>query len=83
MPNMKALTALAIMLALGSTSALAYQEKPSPEISMPANVKHTSAISQFSDDDNDGAIAQAYGPDAFRSTTSSDASQSTGAANKQ
>lgn len=80
---MKALTVITLAVALCSTSALAYQEKPSPELNLPANVKHASAISQFSDDDNDGAIAQAYGPDAFRSTSSADAGHSPRAVNKQ
>lgn len=57
---MKVLTALVIAIALSSTSALAFQDKPSPEISMQNTQTKTAAISRFSDDDNDGAISKVY-----------------------
>ncbi|HEY2453931.1 MAG TPA: hypothetical protein VGI71_15160 [Scandinavium sp.] len=65
---MKVSTAVVIALALCSTSALAFQEKQSPEIAVQStgSTKST-AISRFSGDDNDGAIAQAYGPATFTS----------------
>lgn len=62
---MKTLAVLAVALVLSSTSALAYQEKPSPETTPDTAQVKSSPISQFSNDDNDGAIAQAYGPSAF------------------
>jgi hypothetical protein len=58
---MKVLTALIIAVTLSSTSALAFQEKPSPETGLQPQARKTTAISQFSDDDNDGAISKIYG----------------------
>lgn len=54
---MKTLPVLAVALVLSSTSALAFQEKPSPEaVAASATVK-TTALSRFSADENDGSIA--------------------------
>ncbi|EHM47899.1 MAG: hypothetical protein LBU96_09175 [Yokenella regensburgei] len=66
---MKIVTAVSIALLLSSTSALAFQEKPVQEVAAQSSQKNTPALSQFSDDDNDGAIAQAYGPAAFSGTS--------------
>ncbi|EPK7359897.1 hypothetical protein M2O40_002545 [Kluyvera ascorbata] len=64
---MKTLPVLAVALVLSSTSALAFQEKPSPEaVSASATVK-TTALSRFSADENDGSIAQVYSPGTFSS----------------
>lgn len=75
---MKISTAVALLLALCSTSALALQERtlPVPAASEQAQHAQTNYISQFSNDDNDGAIAQAYGqglcsPSAASNCTSS------------
>ncbi|HEX4501273.1 MAG TPA: hypothetical protein VH187_08940 [Scandinavium sp.] len=66
---MKISTAVVVALALCSTSALAFQEKPSPEIAVQSSGSTKStAISRFSGDENDGAIVQAYGPGTFTST---------------
>ncbi|MRS13820.1 hypothetical protein GJV06_02745 [Enterobacteriaceae bacterium RIT691] len=66
---MKRVTAVTLALLLSSTSALAFQERPVQETAPQNPQTKTTALSQFSDDDNDGAIAQAYGPAAFSSTT--------------
>lgn len=65
---MKIFTAFAVVLALGSTSALAFQEKPSPEAAAASvTTVKTTALSRFSADENDGDIAQAYAPGTFTS----------------
>jgi hypothetical protein len=70
---MKVSTAVVVALALCSTSAFAFQEKQSPEIAIQSSGSTKStAISRFSGDDNDGAIAQAYGPGTFTSTPTSE-----------
>lgn len=63
---MKVVTTLVIALALCSTSALAFKEKPSPEIAVQSSGSPKStALSRFSGDDNDGTISQVYGPNTF------------------
>lgn len=59
---MKLPNALIVWLMLCSTSALAFQEKPSPEMPLPSAAAKTTAISRFAADENDVAIAQAYSP---------------------
>ncbi|WP_434642975.1 hypothetical protein ACMYSK_11020 [Klebsiella sp. I138] len=66
---MKVLSALIVSLTLCSTSALAFQEKPSPEIPLPSATTKTTALSRFAADENDTAITQAYGPGTFTSTS--------------
>ncbi|HAT1600257.1 hypothetical protein ACHQIS_17775 [Raoultella ornithinolytica] len=65
---MKLPSALIVWLMLCSTSALAFQEKPSPEMPLPSAAAKTTAISRFAADENDVAIAQAYSPGTFTST---------------
>ena len=66
---MKALPVLIVALILSSTSALAFQEKPSPEaVAASATVK-TTALSRFSADENDGSITQVYRPGTFSKNT--------------
>uniref|UniRef100_UPI0010344140 hypothetical protein n=1 Tax=Klebsiella sp. TaxID=576 RepID=UPI0010344140 len=65
---MKILSALIVALTLCSTSALAFQEKPSPEMPAPSATTQTAALSRFAADENDTAIAQAYSPGTFTST---------------
>lgn len=66
---MKALLVLTVALILSSTSALAFQEKPSPEaVAASATVK-TTALSRFSADENDGSITQVYSPGTFSNNT--------------
>ncbi|MFS3892427.1 hypothetical protein ACLZTU_01960 [Raoultella ornithinolytica] len=65
---MKLPNALIVWLMLCSTSALAFQEKPSPEMPLPSAAAKTTAISRFAADENDAAIAQAYSPRTFTST---------------
>ncbi|MCS2163373.1 hypothetical protein MUU47_20010 [Scandinavium sp. H11S7] len=64
---MKVLAAVVVALTLCSTSAMAFQAKPSPEIATTSGTTKPTAISRFSGDDNDGTIAQAYGPGTFTS----------------
>ena len=64
---MKAFTAVAVVLALSSTSALAFQEKPSPEATVASATVKTTALSRFAADENDGTISQAYSPGTFTS----------------
>lgn len=71
---MKIVTTMAMALLLSSTSALAFQERPLQEIAAQNPQTKTTALSRFSDDDNDGSIAQAYGPATFSGP--SDASNS-------
>ncbi|MBB1200004.1 hypothetical protein EGM70_06775 [Enterobacteriaceae bacterium 89] len=66
---MKVLTAVTLTLLLSSTSALAFQERPVQEAGAQTTQAKTAPLSQFSDDDNDGAISQAYGPAAFSGTS--------------
>ncbi|SNY76774.1 hypothetical protein [Enterobacter sp. CC120223-11] len=66
---MKRSTTLAVVLALISTSALAFQEKPSPNVAAPsATTAKTTALSRFAADENDGTISQVYAPGTFSST---------------
>ncbi|WP_434585805.1 hypothetical protein ACMYSP_04865 [Klebsiella sp. R390] len=66
---MKVLTALLVSLSLCSASALAFQEKPSPEMPLPSSTSaKTTALSRFAADENDTAITQAYGPGTFTSS---------------
>ncbi|HDG1722060.1 TPA: hypothetical protein PFE21_003358 [Kluyvera ascorbata] len=63
---MKIVTTMAMALLLSSTSALAFQERPLQETAAQNPQTKTTALSRFSDDD-DGSIAQAYGPATFSS----------------
>jgi|GEM_PF-1674962 len=58
---MKTHIAFALAIALCSTSALAYQEKPLAESSGSEQKVQRATISQFSGDENDGDIAHVYG----------------------
>lgn len=62
------ITALAVVLAFGSTSALAFQEKTSPEAVSASATTKTTALSRFAADENDGTISQVYAPGTFTST---------------
>jgi hypothetical protein len=64
---MKVLAAVVVALTLCSTSAMAFQEKPSPEIAATSGTTKPTAISRFSGDENVGTIIQAYGPGTFTS----------------
>lgn len=59
--DMKTHLAFTLAIALCSTSALAFQEKPLAESSGSEQKVQRATISQFSGDENDGDIAHVYG----------------------
>lgn len=65
----KVIAVTVVTLLLSSTSALAFQERPVQEVAAQNPQTKTTALSRFSADDNDGSIAQAYGPAAFSGTS--------------